>query len=106
MAVRGQYIRPLREENSEEEEEDEDPMPPHRFVQPARAVYPGPQYYHMQAAIDRRLRQGYSPVEETSPDEEEWFQSRYRVHYEDQGVETDPHAETETVSDLEDQGEA
>jgi hypothetical protein len=73
-------------------------MPPQRFVQP-RAIYP-PQYYQMQAPIERRLRQ-----EVLSPAEEEFFRRLRHVHYDDQDVDTDPQAETETGSDLEDQEE-
>jgi hypothetical protein len=68
-------------------------------MQHAPMDYTSPQYYQMLNAMERGLR-------EISRDEEGYFQQRRRVHYEDQDVETDPHAEIETVSDLEDQGEA
>jgi hypothetical protein len=93
------------DEDEEEEEEDEDLIPPQRFVQNAPVDYPSPQYYQMQGAMERRLHQGYSPVAGLSPDDEEFFQQHHHVHYEDQDVETDAHAEMLTMSDLEDQGE-
>jgi hypothetical protein len=79
-----------------QEEEDEDAMPPRQFMQP-RAIYSPPQYYQIQAPIERRQR------EVLLPDGEEFFRRHRHVHYDDQDVDTDPQAETETVSDLEDQ---